>query len=71
MRTTIGRCYPCKTAYKWPSGSRRRLGDAYCPECATKLQQTTRTLKSARWSNRLPIFAISRQVAWLSIRREP
>lgn len=42
-----GKCARCKIAYRWKKkGARiKRLKDAYCPRCGSKLWQTTHQLK--------------------------
>ena len=49
----LGRCAPCRMAFRWPVKARHRLMEAYCPHCGRKLTQTSHLLK--------------RNVAWLTI----
>ena len=47
---TAGRCFPCRTAYRWPEG-KGLLRDARCPSCGHPLRQTTYLLKSVPWKD--------------------
>jgi rRNA maturation endonuclease Nob1 len=42
-RETTGRCHRCKIRFIWEG--KPRLKDAFCPDCGSKLQQTTHLWK--------------------------
>lgn len=53
---TMGRCFRCKLRFSWTGKKGRRLRDAWCPECGTKLSQTVGGAKNATADDREPYF---------------
>lgn len=45
-----GKCPKCRNAFRFSYP--KRLSDAYCPDCKSKLQATTHLYKKGEWFNR-------------------